>query len=128
MAIDTHILVWYAENNPQLNPEVRDKLNDDQRNVVVSAVLLWELMLFVEKGRIDAKGKTPEDYATSLFERSGFKEVPLTASMAVLSRSLPFRHEDPADRFIAATAISLNLPLVTYDQKLIQLPWLKTIS
>ena len=128
MVIDTHILVWYAENNPQLNPEVRDKLNDDQRNVVVSAVLLWELMLLVEKGRIDAKGKTPEDYATSLFERSGFKEVPLTASMAVLSRSLPFRHEDPADRFIAATAISLNLPLVTYDQKLIQLPWLKTIS
>ncbi len=128
MVIDTHVLIWYAENNPLLNPDTRDRLNEHQKNVVVSSVLLWELMLLVEKGRIDANGKTPEEYARGLFERSGFREEPLNASMAILSRALPFRHEDPADRFIAATAIFLNLPLVTYDQKLIELPWLKTVS
>jgi PIN domain nuclease of toxin-antitoxin system len=128
MTVDTHVLIWYAEDNPLLRLDIRDRLRDHSRGVYVSSIVLWELALLVEKKRIDAKGQTPEQYARGLFERSGFREAPLTGNMAVLSRTLPFVHDDPADRFIAATAISLNLPLVTYDQNLIRLSWLKTVS
>lgn len=128
MVIDTHVLVWYAEDNPQLNSAVRDSLSYHRERVVVPSILLWELMLLVEKGRIDAIGKSPDEYARGLVARSGFREEPLTSKMVILSRTLKFLHEDPADRFIASTAVALDLPLVTYDQKLIQLPWLKTIS
>jgi len=37
-------------------------------------------------------------------------------------------HKDPADRFLAATAIAYDLTLVTADQKLIGIPGLKVLA
>ena len=37
-------------------------------------------------------------------------------------------HRDPADRFLAATAISYDLVLVTADQKLMAVPGLKVLA
>ena len=44
-----------------------------------------------------------------------------------MSCQLPL-HPDPADRLIAATAIVLDLTLVTADQKLLQLTGLKALA
>ena len=46
------------------------------------------------------------------------REAPLTRAVAVRSRTLPLRHEDPADRFLAATAAVYDLKLVTADERL----------
>ena len=37
-------------------------------------------------------------------------------------------HKDPADRFLAATAIVFDLILVTSDQKLMDVPGLKVLA
>jgi len=37
-------------------------------------------------------------------------------------------HKDPADRFLAATAIDFDLILVTSDQKLMDVPGLKVLA
>jgi PIN domain nuclease of toxin-antitoxin system len=37
-------------------------------------------------------------------------------------------HKDPADRFLAATAVAYDLTLVTADQKLIGVPGLKVLA
>jgi PIN domain nuclease of toxin-antitoxin system len=50
------------------------------------------------------------------------------SNIAYLSRSLQFDHADPIDRFIAATAFQLNIPLVTADASLQKLSWLKVVS
>ncbi|MEB3360555.1 MAG: PIN domain-containing protein [Synechococcaceae cyanobacterium] len=48
--------------------------------------------------------------------------MPITAEIAVLSRSCIFQHGDPADRLIAATALHGRWPLITADEKLRALP------
>jgi PIN domain nuclease of toxin-antitoxin system len=48
--------------------------------------------------------------------------------IAILSRALQFVHDDPADRFIASTAYSAQVPLATVDSRLASLPWLRTVS
>jgi PIN domain nuclease of toxin-antitoxin system len=54
--------------------------------------------------------------------------VPVSNAIAVESVRLPeFPHTDPADRIIAATALSLGAALVTKDDKLRNYPHLKTI-
>jgi PIN domain nuclease of toxin-antitoxin system len=47
-----------------------------------------------------------------------FHEAPLTHEIALAARELPFPHQDPADRFLAATALVLHLTLVTADARL----------
>ena len=42
----------------------------------------------------------------------------MTTDIAVASRRLALSHEDPADRFLAATAQVLGLTLVTADARL----------
>ena len=39
----------------------------------------------------------------------------ISAEMMVNAALLPLHHRDPADRFIIATALKMNLPVVTSD-------------
>jgi PIN domain nuclease of toxin-antitoxin system len=43
----------------------------------------------------------------------------MTAAIALRSRTISLPHEDPADRFIAATAIEMRLPLATVNTRLL---------
>jgi len=47
------------------------------------------------------------------------REAPLTHDIALASCRLTLSHQDPADRFIAATARVLGLTLVTADERLL---------
>ena len=48
------------------------------------------------------------------------REAPLTHEIALVSRQLALSHQDPADRFIVATARVMGLTLVTADERLLQ--------
>lgn len=55
-------------------------------------------------------------------------ESKLTNEIAILSRQLDLLHQDPSDRFIAATAVYYNLTLATVDRNLISATCLQTLS
>lgn len=46
--------------------------------------------------------------------------APLTPGISTASCRLPDFHGDPADRIIVATAITLGIPLVTADDKILR--------
>ena len=49
---------------------------------------------------------------------SPIAEAPLTFDVALASRTVDVEHQDPADRFIVATAKVYGLTLVTADARL----------
>jgi PIN domain nuclease of toxin-antitoxin system len=55
------------------------------------------------------------------------QEAPLNHKITVLSRQIQLPHQDPAERFIAATAIYHDLTLVTVDRNLTGADGLSTI-
>jgi hypothetical protein len=55
-------------------------------------------------------------------------ECGLNHDIALLSRQIELPHQDPADRFIAASAIFYELTLATVDQNLVSCSWLPTMS
>lgn len=80
--------------------------------------------MLVRKGRYEL-GQPVETWRWDLLE-AGLQEAPLeglAAAMAGMNNAL---HEDPADRFIAATSIRLGASLVTSDRRL--LTWASTTS
>lgn len=128
MVIDTHVFLWYINNDPALPSDIKNLMTRQPENIYVPSICFWELIFLHEKGRLQFARVDPKIYLRENLLHTGFQEVTLTSEMAMLSRTLPFTHGDLADWFIAATANAMSMPLITYDQKLIQLPWLKTIS
>jgi len=125
IVIDTHIFLWYALGGGQLKPGVADHLHARHADVLVPTICLWEIAVLNDKGKIRLAGRSPYETIAKIFKQTQFVPAPLTAPIALLSRALPFIHEDPADRFIAATAYHHDAELLTVDEKLVNLPFLR---
>jgi PIN domain nuclease of toxin-antitoxin system len=57
-----------------------------------------------------------------------FREASLTHEIAAASQLLRLAHRDPADCFLAATALVLDLTLVTADANLLGLGEIATLA
>lgn len=125
--LDTHILLYLAAGSPTLSQARRTLIAQSTRKCAISVVTVWEVALLFQKKRIAIEGSSLEEAIRDMIATSGFEVLPLTTDIAIASRTLPFEHEDPADRFIAATAIVHGAPLITDDVRLRGLDWLPTL-
>ena len=81
----------------------------------------------VEKGRV-VLDRPPATWIAEVREAVPFQEAPLTGEVAILSRSIDLPHQDPADRFIAATAAIHGLTLVTSDDQILSSKMVSLLS
>lgn len=116
--LDTHAALWLATDDEQLGKRTRTLIDSATRNsaLTISAISFWEIALLIAKGRVSST--IPAIELRSRLLRAGIGEVPLSGDIALASTELTL-HGDPADRFIAASAISLSATLVTADEKLL---------
>lgn len=118
--LDTHAAIWITTNNEALGRQSRALAEHAlaEKKLVVSAIGFWEIALLVAKRRF-AIWKSANILRDELLG-SGVIELPLTGDIAILAVELQNLHGDPADRFIAATAIAHDATLVTADQRLLR--------
>jgi PIN domain nuclease of toxin-antitoxin system len=118
--LDTHAALWFAMDNGLLGKRsqrtIDRALEDDQ--LAVSVISFWEITLLVAKRRVRSIDSAAE--TRDFILRAGIGELPLTGEIAILAGELDSLHGDPADRFIAATAIRHDATLVTADEKLLR--------
>ena len=127
LLLDTHMWLWSALEADRVTPRVAKELADEENELWLSPISVWELTFLHRKGR----AKTPQDIPTwvaSSMEQLRLTEAPLTIEVALAVSSLDFPHGDPADHFIAATAKVFDLTLVTADQNLIKLPGIRVMA
>ena len=84
-------------------------------------------MILAEKGKIELDS-APITWVKKYLRILDVKEARLTYEIVMLSRQLDLSHQDPADRFIVATAVHHNLILATVDSRLIGFNWLSTLQ
>lgn len=117
---DTHGLIWYLQNDARLGVNARQWFDDcDQGTTAlyVPTICLVEIVYLQEKGRI------PVNLQTLLRNKlragtTGFLIAPLTADVAdTLARVSRTDIPDMPDRIIAATALYLNLLVISRDRK-----------
>lgn len=118
---DTHAVIWYLANDTHLSINARtafEETVEKHNQVAISAITLVEIVYLVEKGRIPAGRFT--QLMTALDDPdSVLVEVALTPAIArTLSRVDRDEVPDMPDRIIAATALYLNLPIISRDAKI----------
>lgn len=125
LLLDTHIWLWSWVKPQRLGRRVQRELTDRDNELWLSPVSTWEALLLHSKGRIEVHG----DIAEWLPEAwKHFREAPLTHEIVVAAHRLQLPHRDPADRFLAATAMVLGLTLVTADERLLGLGEIATLA
>lgn len=110
---DTHVWVWAAAGDPRA-----EKLRDFSGAAIISAISQWEVSMLAMKGRLSLLPDEESWFSANL--ESPVSLAPLTAEISRASCRLPDFHGDPADRIIVATAITLGIPLITADEKIIR--------
>ena len=127
LLLDTHIWLWYLLADDRLSGELKSLIANPNTELWLSPISIWETVILAEKRRISLQPNTSEWINLSLLKLET-REAVLNHEIAILSREIALPHQDPADRFIAATAIFYKLTLATVDQNLTGFSWLQTIS
>ena len=114
LLLDTHALLWWLLDSPQLSAPARAAIAAPEQRVLVSAASAWELGT---KFRI---GKLPEaeDIVVNLgayLRKQRFEVLPIGLEHALAAGRLPGPHRDPFDRMLMAQATIERATVVTTD-------------
>ncbi|WP_017317711.1 type II toxin-antitoxin system VapC family toxin [Mastigocladopsis repens] len=127
---DTHTVIWYIVEPERLSENALlalEQATNTGQSIYLSAISIVEICYLVERGRL------PELVLQRLLNACDAIDtvivtVPLNRLVAEAIRQIPRDTvPDMPDRIIAATALYLNLPLVTRDRKILSLEEIETI-
>jgi PIN domain nuclease of toxin-antitoxin system len=126
--LDTHIWVWWVDDNQQLADRQRHLIQDNVRSgLEVSAISCWEVAKLVQYGRLEVACPL-EEWMEQALAYPGVQLIELTPRIAIESTKLPGTfHRDPADQIIVATARVYDIPLLTADSRILQYPHVRTL-
>lgn len=119
LLLDTHIWLWSLGETHRLSRRVAKELDNRDNELWLSPISIWEAFLLYRKKRIQVSTDFTTWLATSLSVLP-VVEAPLTFEVARTLPTLNAPHDDPADRFLAATAKAFDLTLITADRNLIR--------
>ena len=129
IVLDTHAWIWWV-SSPEYLSETAKQIIDEAatgKNIFISSISAWEIAILVSRGRLKLT-MNPADWVAASEALPFFDFVPVSNSIALKSVQLPgILHDDPADRIIIATAVSLGAVLVTKDEKIRNYPHVKTV-
>ena len=127
LLLDTHIWIWNHLAPWKITSEVTNELGDPRNELWLSPLSIWELVLLVEKKRLELHADMGEWVQQSVNELD-LQEATFTSTVAHELRFALLGYRDPGDRFLVATARVYGLILVTADENLLKLPGLQFLA
>jgi PIN domain nuclease of toxin-antitoxin system len=109
LLLDTHALIWWAEDQPMSQPAAAAIRSPDNVRFV-SAVSVWEAEIKIAIGKLKIHFEPERDPL-----KHGFEPLPITLAHAAAAGRLPSHHGDPFDRMLVAQAQLEGLTIVSRD-------------
>lgn len=112
--IDTHIFLWFINNDPKLGQKTKALLQSDI-DVAVSIASLWEIAIKVSIGKLRLPSSIEELFPQQL-TLNQIDLLPIEVRHLQALSKLPFHHRDPFDRLIISQSLADNIGLVSVDK------------
>jgi PIN domain nuclease of toxin-antitoxin system len=127
LLLDTHIWLWSALEPYRLSRRVARELADQENELWLSPISVWELTVLQRKGRLD-EPKNLSAWVAESAKDLELIEAPITIDVALAVASIDFPHGDPGDHLLAASAKVFDLTLVTADENLMELAEISVLA
>ena len=119
--IDTHILIWYLEDDNRLSQKARYIIENRENEIYYSFASIWEVEIkhAAHPDRLSMSGENLLEHCGQL----GFTQVPLKIDHILAVKHLTRKpdappHRDPFDRLMIAQAIVDNMLFITHDERI----------
>jgi PIN domain nuclease of toxin-antitoxin system len=111
--IDTHIFLWFINNDPQLSPTAKTLLESDVE-LLLSVASLWEIAIKISTGKMTLP-KPFEIFIPEQLQQNDIIVLPIETNHLTYITTLPCHHRDPFDRLLIAQSIVEGIPIVSVD-------------
>jgi PIN domain nuclease of toxin-antitoxin system len=111
--LDTHIFLWFINNDPQLSPTAKTLLESDV-DLVLSAASLWEIAIKVSIGKMTLP-KPFEIFIPEQLQQNQIEILSVGINHLTHLSALPFHHKDPFDRLLISQSFTEGIPIVSVD-------------
>ncbi len=109
LLLDTHVVLSWMGHGRELSLVAQRELSDATNQILVSAVVAWEIAIKRALGKLHA----PADVVTRLLTTA--VQLPISIEHAAGVEHLPQHHGDPFDRMLIAQARIEGATLVSGD-------------
>jgi PIN domain nuclease of toxin-antitoxin system len=114
LLLDTHTLLWFALNDPQLSAPATAAIVDPANEKWVSPASYWEIAIKISTGKY-ALAAPYEDFWRNAIDANGFQVLHILTRHTALLTTMPYHHRDPFDRLIVAQALAEGMAVVSVD-------------
>lgn len=127
LLLDTHIWIWYVTGSNRLPLGIKELIDGSSETPWLSPISAWEVAMLAQKKKLELAMEFRR-WISEAIKKFPVREATLNLEVALKSQEIALTHKDPADHFIAATALIYDLLLITMDHRLTGLDWLPTFS
>jgi PIN domain nuclease of toxin-antitoxin system len=121
--LDTCTYYWLVDDQTQLSPAAIRVISDLANTLHLSAISVSEIHRLTRRGKIFIAAPAGlDDWFRKGFAQHQVTCEPITFEIAHAAETLPSIHNDPADRFIIATASLLGAKILSPDSILPKYP------
>ena len=114
LLLDTHALLWWLLDSPELSGVAKAAVSDVGRRVLVSTASSWEMAIKFKLGKLPFAANIVEQLPRYL-RKEHFEVLPIRLEHSLTAGSLAGPHRDPFDRMLIAQAQIEKVQLVTCD-------------
>lgn len=115
LLLDSHALIWWFIDSPNLAAHACEQIQQGDKTVFVSAATAWEIATKHRLGKLPEVDALIDDFGGHL-QSQGFRQLAISADHALAAGALDIPHRDPFDRMLIAQARAEGLTLISNER------------
>lgn len=114
--LDTHILLWFFQNDSNLPPDTKKIIKDSNTQKFISIASLWEITIKYSLNKLSLHISLNDFF--DLIYSTDINILEISTKHLLILNSLQQIHKDPFDRILIAQAIAEDFILITADENI----------